>query len=159
MVQYNPENFCKRFELSVESKKESLNVVLSWFDNSISTYIPDKILWECKLALTEGFTNAIYHAHKDLSKGTPIGLNLILTDEYLVMEIWDRGVFFDLAAELKFLEENPPNPFKDEHRRGLLFMRKLTDELDYFSNSQARNCLRMFKKLDFCNCSLDEPSS
>jgi serine/threonine-protein kinase RsbW len=75
------------------------------------------------------------------------------------MEIWDQGVFFDLEAELKSLRENPPDPLKDEHRRGLIFMKQLTDELEYSRDGQERNCLKMLKKLDFCNSSFNQSSS
>jgi len=155
---YRTEN-SQNFHLRVESEKSALNVVLSWFDDSIGNIIPDRTLWECKLALTEGFTNTVCHAHRDLPKDTLIELNLILTDSYLLMEIWDQGVFFDLEAELKSLRENPPDPLKDEHRRGLIFMKQLTDELEYSRDGQERNCLKMLKKLDFCNSSFNQSSS
>ena len=155
----NPENSWQDFHLRVGTEMEALNSVLQWFEDSIEYLLPDRSAWECKLALTEGFTNTVRYAHRDLPKETPIDLKLTLAANYLEMEIWDIGEPFDLMAKLEAIKLNPPSPLDQESDRGLMFMKQLTDDLEYIRSNQQQNCLRMRKRLDFSNRSFDQASS
>ncbi len=145
-----PENQWQEFYLRVGTDMEALNNVLQWFEESIQFLLPYRLAWECKLALTEGFTNTVRYAHKNLPKETPIELKVIVVDNYLEMQIWDLGEPFDLMAKLEAIKQNVYNPLERESDRGLLFMKQLTDDLQYLRN-QGQNCLMMRKRLDFSN--------
>ena len=54
-----------------------------------------------QLAVAEGFTNAVRHAHKGLPLETPIKLEVTVFNERLEIKIWDYGQPFDLEARVK----------------------------------------------------------
>ena len=85
------------------------------------------------------------HAHQNLPESTPIDLEVELYPGFLEMRIWDRGQPFDLKAKLKKGEQEV-NSLEKEGGRGLQFINKLTDELQYFNLPNHRNCLVMRKK-------------
>ena len=86
--------------------------VLSWLeqlDPLAPLPIPEAVLHQCKLAVVEGFTNAVRHAHKNLPRETPIELEITVFNERLEIKIWDGGKPFDFQAKLKekLLEKSP----------------------------------------------------
>jgi serine/threonine-protein kinase RsbW len=83
--------------------------VLSWLEHLDPLPIPQAVLHQCKLAVVEGFTNAVRHAHKNLPKETPIELEITVFNERLEIKIWDGGKPFDFQAKLqeKLLEKSP----------------------------------------------------
>lgn len=97
------------------------------------------------MALVEAFTNAVRHAHQNLPKTTPIDLEVKLLPNFLEMRIWDRGQPFDFQAKLRKGEQNVDS-IEKEGGRGLQFIKKLTDELQYLNLPNHRNCLVMRKK-------------
>jgi serine/threonine-protein kinase RsbW len=99
------------------------------------------------VALAEGFTNTVRYAHGSLPGTTPIELELTLLEECLEIRIWDRGKPFDLLAKLATLQQSPVDPLEKESDRGLLFMRALTDRLQYIRLPDRRNCLILSKDL------------
>jgi serine/threonine-protein kinase RsbW len=129
------------FHLQVLTELEALIPVLQWFESHSRSFLPDSVLWQCKVALAEGFTNAVRYAHEDLPVTTPIDLELTLQSHSLEIRIWDRGQPFDLQAKLDSLQQHPVAPLERESDRGLLFMRALTDHLQYIRATDNRNCL------------------
>lgn len=148
----------QHFHLRVKTELEALKDVLQWFETVIFPSLPQKTGWQCEVALVEGFTNAVRHAHYDLPTTTPIDLEVKLFNNFLEMRIWDRGKPFDLKAKLKASPDLSSSPLEKEGGRGLQFMKRLTDELQYLNLPNRRNCLLMRKKyssgktstLDFC---------
>ncbi len=148
----------QHFHLRVKTELEALKDVLQWFETVIFPSLPQKTGWQCEVALVEGFTNAVRHAHYDLPTTTPIDLEVKLFNNFLEMRIWDRGKPFDLKAKLKASPDLSSSPLEKEGGRGLQFMKRLTDEMQYLSLPNRRNCLLMRKKyssektskLDFC---------
>jgi serine/threonine-protein kinase RsbW len=134
------------FHLQVLTELEALISVLQWFESHSRSFLPDSVLWQCKVALAEGFTNAVRYAHEDLPATTPIDLELTLQPHFLEIRIWDRGQPFDLQAKLDSLQQHPVAPLERESDRGLLFMRALTDRLQYIRFPDGRNCLILSKK-------------
>ena len=134
-----------KFHLQVDTKLGRLNDVLSWFEGLISPYLPQTTGWQCEVALAEAFTNAVRHAHQDLPSSTPIDLEIELFANFLEIRVWDCGKPFDLKAQLKANEINF-NSLEKEGGRGLQFIKKLTDELQYLTSSDYRNCLVIRKK-------------
>ncbi len=148
----------QHFHLRVKTELEALKDVLQWFETVIFPSLPQKTGWQCEVALVEGFTNAVRHAHYDLPTTTPIDLEVKLFNNFLEMRIWDRGKPFDLKAKLKASPDLSSSPLEKEGGRGLQFMKRLTDEMQYLNLPNRRNCLLMRKKyssektskLDFC---------
>ena len=137
----NPE--VKQYHLQVKTELEALKDVLQWFEGLVFPLIPQKMGWQCEVALVEAFTNAVRHAHHDLPKSTPIDLEVELFPNFLEMRIWDRGKSFDLEEKLRKGEQeaNSPKSLEKEGGRGLQFIKKLTDELQYLNLPNHRNCL------------------
>jgi serine/threonine-protein kinase RsbW len=133
------------FHLQVLTELEALIPVLQWFESHGRSFLPDSVLWQCKVALAEGFTNAVRYAHGNLPPTTPIDLELTLQSHSLEIRIWDHGQPFDLQAKLDSLQQHPVAPLAMESDRGLLFMRSLTDSLQYVRTAEGRNCLILRK--------------
>ena len=138
----NPE--VKQYHLQVKTELEALKEVLQWFEGFVFPLVPQKMGWQCEVALVEAFTNAVRHAHHDLPKATPIDLEVKLLPNFLEMRIWDRGQPFDIEAKLN-KSEREANVMEREGGRGLQFINKLTDELQYLNLPNHRNCLVMRK--------------
>lgn len=135
----------QQFNIQVKTKLEELQEVLQWFEGLVFPSIPKKMGWQCEVALVEAFTNAVRHAHHNLPETTPIELEVEFFPNFLEMRIWDRGIPFDLNAELK-ANELEVNSLEKEGGRGLQFINKLTDEIQYLNLPNHRNCLVMRKK-------------
>lgn len=142
MKNQNPQ---KKFKLQVATKLEALQDVLQWYEELISPCLPEKTGWQCEVALVEAFTNAVRHAHQDLPTNTPIDLEVELYPNSLEMKVWDRGKPFDLKAQLQAHQDNVTSLDK-EGGRGLQFIKKLTDDLQYLSNLDYGNCLVIKKR-------------
>jgi serine/threonine-protein kinase RsbW len=138
----NPE--VKQYHLQVKTELEALKEVLQWFEDLVFPLLPQKMGWQCEVALVEAFTNAVRHAHQDLPETTPIDLEVKLLPNFLEMRIWDRGQPFDIKAKLR-KSEREAGLMEKEGGRGLQFINKLTDELQYLNLPNHRNCLVMRK--------------
>lgn len=136
----------KQSHLQVETDLEALKEVLPWFEQFTASLLSQEMRLQCQIALVEGFTNAVRHAHRQLPQATPIELELTAFPDCLEMRIWDWGQRFDLHAKLHSLCQEEADPLEKEGGRGLIFMHQLTDELDYQRLSDQRNCLFMRKR-------------
>ena len=139
----NPE--VKQYHLQVTTELEALKEVLQWFESLVFPLVTQKMGWQCEVALVEAFTNAVRHAHQDLPQTTPIDLEVKLLPNFLEMRIWDQGQPFDIQAKLRKGEQEA-NVMEREGGRGLQFINKLTDELQYLNLPNRRNCLVMRKR-------------
>lgn len=92
--------------LQVNTDLTAVNQVLDWYEQLENLPIPRTIFWQCKLAIVEGFTNAVRHAHKDLPLETPIELEVTVFNESVEIKIYDYGQPFDLEAKLRELDKN-----------------------------------------------------
>ncbi|MGF1479428.1 MAG: ATP-binding protein [Cyanophyceae cyanobacterium] len=137
------ERLIKQFHLQVNTELESLTAVLQWFERSTQAFVPQQTFWQCQVALTEGFTNTVRHAHRGLPTTTKIDLEISIFTNCLEMRIWNWGQPFNLNSALKYSHEQH---LFDENGRGLFFMQKLTDEIEYIRVAKRRNCLIMRKK-------------
>jgi serine/threonine-protein kinase RsbW len=137
----------KQFQLQVKTNLEALVDVLQWFERVTKPLLPEKCRWQCKLALSEGFTNTVRYAHQNLPPTTPIDIEVNVLNAYLEIRIWDWGEPFDINAKLNALRQSQQDPLEKESDRGLFFMKELTDELFYLRMSDDRNCLILKKKI------------
>ena len=135
------------WHLQVETDMKALTSVLEWLDNIVLPALPPNFRWQwqCKLIVTEGFSNVVRHAHQNLPQATLIDLEVKLFADYLEIRIWDRGQPFKLEAKLHSLMQQQHN--LHEGGRGLAFMYKLTDDLRYIRTDDLRNCLVMRKNI------------
>jgi serine/threonine-protein kinase RsbW len=133
----------EKANLKVSSSLKELERVLSCFDRVNKFAIEQKIRDECRLALAEGFTNAVRHAHHNLPTEVPIEIEIAILEQSLELRIWDYGPpNFDLQAYIK----NLPLRQKQNHRldtngRGIPILLKIADRLSYFRTEDGRNCL------------------
>jgi len=138
----------KQYHLQVQTELEALKEVLNWFEGLVFPLVSQKMGWQCEVALVEAFTNAVRHAHCGLPQSTPIDLEVELLPNFLEMRIWDKGESFNLEEKLLKgeREANSSKSMEKEGGRGLQFIKKLTDELQYLNLPNRRNCLIMRKK-------------
>ncbi|MGC1306745.1 MAG: anti-sigma regulatory factor [Phormidesmis sp.] len=143
----------KRAHLTVSSHLEELSAVQRWFKTLLSQFITD-YPWvdeqfdQLNLALAEGFTNAVRHAHADLPSSTPIDIELSLQPAQVEICIFDRGDPFDPDS----VSEPQPGALR-EGGYGWFLLRRLADRVTYERASIAsgdsakdpRNCLRIVK--------------
>jgi serine/threonine-protein kinase RsbW len=92
------------------------------------------------LALTEGFTNAVRHAHAHLPPDTAINIDLALANDHVEIRIWDQGAPFN--PEL--LPEPQPGELL-ESGYGWFLLRRLADHVTYKRLQDGRNCLSIVK--------------
>jgi serine/threonine-protein kinase RsbW len=131
-------------QIQTTTDREALKQVLVWFDQFQDSSIPHEVWLQCQLALIEGLTNVIRHAHHGLAAETPIQIEVTLSCGAVDIRIWDRGPGFDLNAvlECKLATTTPDS----EGGRGLKIMHQVADTLDYQPMPDQRNCLHIQKR-------------
>lgn len=134
----------KRAYFTVVDQLNSLDQVLSEFEQLYQPWIPKKDWLQCQLALAEGFTNAVRHAHKHLSQPSSITIELLLSTEQMEIKIWDYGLPFDLEAFAAKLEKEGRTQL--DGGQGIPILKKIANHLSYFRTIDNRNCLLIIKK-------------
>ena len=120
-----------------------LGQVLDWFDQFDQPQIPRTVWLQCQLALAEGFTNAVRHAHAGKPPETPIEIEVLLQPNSVELRIWDYGSGFDLEHRLDSLPE--PKNQDSGGGRGLKIIRQTADIVHYGAADSQRNCLLIVK--------------
>jgi serine/threonine-protein kinase RsbW len=95
------ESYVQHISLEVNTDLNALTRVLEWFEQLKDLSLPNEVWWKFQLALAEGFTNAVRHAHKNLPVETPVQLEIIVFNGRLELKVWDCGPYFDFDAKLK----------------------------------------------------------
>lgn len=129
--------------LKLQTELNALNQILSWFNELYEPQIPRSVWLRCELALAEGFTNAVRHAHKEKSSETPIDIEVTISNEMIEIRIWDCGPPFNLEERLKKMPTNDEN--QSGGGRGIQLIQKTTDHFSYRRTADDRNCLLMIK--------------
>ena len=132
-----------KYHFKVKTNLKSLDEVLDKFNQLDRASIPTKDWFQCQLALVEGFTNAVRHAHKNLSSNVSIDIELTFFESSMEIRIWDYGPSFDLDAYIKNLSKRKNN--MSGGGRGIPILQKIADRLSYFRTSDNRNCLLIVK--------------
>jgi len=136
----------KNFQTSIKqvpTDLQTLDEVLSWFDQLKQPSIPKKVWLQCQLALAEGFTNAVRHAHKNLSADVPIDIEVKIFPDSLEIRIWDHGPSFDLEQWLQSRGQQVNE--QAGGGRGIAILQKIADKLSYRRTDDDRNCLLIRK--------------
>ncbi|MBE9047805.1 ATP-binding protein [Pleurocapsales cyanobacterium LEGE 10410] len=130
--------------IKVPSDLKALDLVLSKFNQVYQDSIPLRDWLQCRLALAEGFTNAVKHAHKNLSSDVPITIEVQLRKTALEIRIWDYGSIFDLHGFITETAQKHDDWLASG--RGIPILNKVCDRLDYYRTDQQQNCLLIIKK-------------
>ena len=129
-------------ELHVPSDLSFINIAEQWLFGCLQLQLGESVDWikqsgRLRLVLTEGYSNAVRHAHKN-KPGLTILLRLELKDRDLSIEIWDYGEGFDLSTYF------PPNPTeKQDGGFGWLILNRLMDKVEYQLQVNGANCLKL----------------
>lgn len=129
--------------LQVKTDLNALTQVLAWFDQFNHPPLSYPVWLQCQLALAEGFTNAVRHAHIGQSIDVVIDLEVQVFTERLEIRIWDQGGPFDLSQKLEVLPKTLNT--EAEGGRGLTLMHRIADNLSYTRTLDDRNCLLIVK--------------
>ena len=129
--------------LQVETDLGAVDQVLEWFDQFYQHPVSEGVWLPCQLAIVEGFTNAVRHAHQSKPEYGFIDLEVQIFDDRLEIRIWDQGAPFDLHEHL---QKMPPLNSDKDSSRGLRLMGKIGDVLDYTREPDGRNCLLLVRK-------------
>jgi serine/threonine-protein kinase RsbW len=132
--------------IEVPSDLQSLDEVLFDFNQIYQDFIPLRDWLECRLALAEGFTNAVRHAHKNLSSDISIKIEVHLGQEAMEIRIWDYGSVFDLQSFIAETSQKNSNWLGSG--RGIPILNKISDRLDYYRTEQQQNCLFILKEFE-----------
>lgn len=141
--------------IRVTTDLKALADVLAWFDQFQEPVMPHMTWLECQLALAEGFTNAVRHAHSDKSEETPIEIKAQVTEDQIDLRIWDYGPGFEFDEYL-----DRASQMVDKHAeggRGLGLIKQIADVIEYVPEADHRNCLHIVKR--YLNDSPSEPST
>jgi serine/threonine-protein kinase RsbW len=134
----------KQIAFKVKSDLKELDQILCHFDQLNQPWIPRKDWLECQLALAEGFTNAVRHAHRNLPPEILIEVEITLNQQSLEMRIWDLGSPFDLEGFLKNRVQKQNS--LTGSGKGLPILQKIAAQLSYYRTEDGRNCLLIVKE-------------
>ncbi|MBO3463059.1 anti-sigma regulatory factor [Aetokthonos hydrillicola Thurmond2011] len=131
--------------LKVKSELKLLNLVQQWFEHFCLEHLSklgwsEGQLYRLNLALAEGFTNAVRHAHHALPPETSVELELSLWIDRFEIRIWDHGKPFNPDA----IAEPEPGTLQ-VGGYGWFLLRRLADRVVYERGSDGRNCLLIVK--------------
>lgn len=133
----------KTIRTQVSTDLRLLAQVLAWFNQLRHPLIPQSVWLKCELALAEGFTNAVRHAHAGKPSETPIEIEVTFQKQAIELRIWDYGSGFDLTEQLHDLPE--PAAQETSGGRGLKIIQQTADEFSYRAVDERRNCLLIIK--------------
>ena len=134
----------RSIKIEVPSDLKALDEVLFRFNAIYQDSIPIKDWLQCRLALAEGFTNAVRHAHKNLPRDIPVRIEVLLNQTTMEIKIWDRGSAFDLHGFIA--ETSKKNADWLASGRGIPILNKISDRLNYYRTEQQQNCLVIVKE-------------
>lgn len=124
----------------LENRIEEIDRVLDF----CARCFPKAILWNCQTAMVEAFVNAVKHAHQGKPQSTLIWLEILHCSRWVEFRVWDQGPPFDWEGRLQEKLVNPPGP-NATSGRGMIWIYKLTDHVEYVRVNDKWNCLKMYK--------------
>jgi len=133
----------KKVKILVRTDLNLLAQVLDWFEQFKHPTLPHAVWLQCQLALAEGFTNAVRHAHRGKPLEVPIEIEVSTRSQAIEIRIWDQGSGFDLEHSLSTVPA-----FMDvlaEGGRGLKIIEKTSDVFSYTRTADHRNCLLIIR--------------
>lgn len=115
-------------QLTIGSRYENIELVQAVLSDALSAYdLDDESRHWVDLAVREAVANAIKHGNR-LDSDKRVEIDLELTDEEVVIRVRDQGEGFDPGSVTDPLA--PENRLRPDGR-GIFYMQKLMDEIDY----------------------------
>ena len=144
-------------ELTVKSDLDLLPQVVTWFEQFNIPTFPSQQWQQANLALIEGFTNAVRHAHGSQHAHVPLSLKASLSEELFWLEIWDQGAPYDFDRAMGALNQTLNavdfDPLEREKKWGsVIFLRlvqKFHWQIQYSRYHESQNCFRAEVDLDY----------
>lgn len=109
--------------------------------------VEDACIHDVAVAVTEACTNVLQHADGQ----NQYDVQISVTEEQATIRVSDVGEGFDYEALIRDAGSFGP---MDESGRGLLLMRALVDELEFASDPEEGNVVRLTKRLEVKESSL-----
>ena len=126
----------------VPSQLDGVGEVLARFERLRSAQINDSLWVEGQTALMEGFSNAVRHAHRDLSPPPPVAIELSRTSVELRIQIDDHGPGYDMEEACRQLDREQASsdydPLEREAHWGLVLLRQLQRQRGWQITYQRR---------------------
>lgn len=134
----------KNKRIHVNSDLNELSNVLEWFQGLNQASVSTEDWMQCQIALAEGFTNVVRHAHQSLPPQTVIEIDLNFHPNHVEIQIWDCGPPFSLMEQI----DRSSQAITDNSTsgRGLMLLQKIANELVYRRVDETRNCLCLIKR-------------
>jgi serine/threonine-protein kinase RsbW len=107
------ESSFQNISLQVNTDINALTRVLDGLEQLQDVSIPNEVWFQFQLALAEGFTNAVRHAHKNLPVETPLQLQITVFSGHWEFKLWDCGPRFDFDAKLQEIIATDRKRFAD----------------------------------------------
>ncbi len=101
--------------------------------------LPEEVLADLKLALTEAASNSVRHAYGESDPGV-VEISYELHPDRLVIEVTDEGEGFDPAAA-----DGPPDEFS-EGGLGIAIIRAIADEVEIATRPGGKGSRLRFEK-------------
>jgi serine/threonine-protein kinase RsbW len=102
--------------------------------------LPEEVLADLKLALTEAASNSVRHAYSDPEDTGVVEISYELHPDRLVIEVSDEGEGFDPAES-----EGPPEELS-EGGLGIAIIRAIADEVEIGTQPGGRGSRLRFEK-------------
>lgn len=116
------------FQLTIGSRFENIELVQAVLSDALSAYdLDDESRHWIDLAVREAVANAIKHGNR-LEADKRVEIDLELTGQELVIRVRDEGEGFDPGGIIDPLA--PENRLRP-NGRGIFYMQKFMDEIDY----------------------------
>jgi serine/threonine-protein kinase RsbW len=134
----------KTKRIHVNTDLNELSNVLEWFQGLNQASVSPEDWMQCKIALAEGFTNVVRHAHQSLPPQTLIEIDLNFYPNHVEMQIWDCGPPFSLMEHIDRSCKSITD--RSVSGRGLMLLQKIANEIEYRRVDATRNCLSLIKR-------------
>ncbi|MCP9799557.1 ATP-binding protein [Synechococcus sp. RedBA-s] len=126
----------------VPSQLDGVGEVLARFERLRSAQINDSLWVEGQTALMEGFSNAVRHAHRDLSPPPPVAIDLSRSSVELRIQIDDHGPGYDMEEAWRRLDREQAShdydPLEREAHWGMVLLRQLQRQRGWQITYQRR---------------------
>ncbi len=129
------------FSLCLPHDESSVAVVRHLCSSAMTRLgVEDSCIHDVAVAVTEACTNVLQHADGNHQ----YGVDIRVTDREASIRVSDVGEGFDYEALVRDAKALGP---MDESGRGLLLMRALVDKLEFASDPDEGNVVRLVKSL------------
>lgn len=136
----------QKFKLQVASELSNLSVVADFIvEAARSCGLNERQTDDVHMAVDEAVTNVMEHAYRGRADGQ-IYISCERRGDEFVVEIQDFGKLFD-ASKVKTPRVHGPLSKRTVGGLGIFFMKKLMDRVEFSSDAEQGNLVRMAKRI------------